>query len=72
VYVEGRIQTNEWEDNDGNTRYTTEIVARNVQFLSGGDGGGGFSGGGGGRHDQSRPEVEDDFDQSFDDEDIPF
>jgi len=41
VYVEGRIQTNEWEDRDGNTNYTTEIVAQTVQFLSGGSGGGG-------------------------------
>lgn len=32
--VEGRIQTREWEDKDGNKRYTTEIVASNVQFLS--------------------------------------
>jgi single-strand DNA-binding protein len=77
VYVEGRIQTNEWTDNDGNTKYTTEIVAQNVTFLSGGGGGGGggYSGGGGsggGPSDQSRPQVESDYDQSFDDDDIPF
>ena len=73
VYVEGRIQTNEWQDNDGNKRYTTEIVANDVTFLSGGNGGGGggYSRGGGGG-DQRRPEVESDFDQSFDDDDIPF
>lgn len=42
VYVEGRLQTREWTDNDGNTRYSTEVVARTVQFLdSRGDGGGG-------------------------------
>ena len=35
VYVEGRIQTRKWEDRDGNDRYTTEIVAQTVQFLSG-------------------------------------
>jgi single-strand DNA-binding protein len=35
VYIEGRIQTREWQDKDGNTRYTTEIVARDVQFLGG-------------------------------------
>jgi single-strand DNA-binding protein len=73
VYVEGRIQTNEWTDNDGNTRYTTEIVAQSVQFLSGGSGGGSFGGGGGGGGmDQSRREVESDYDQSFDDDEIPF
>ena len=34
VYAEGRIQTRSWEK-DGVTRYTTEIVASNVQFLGG-------------------------------------
>jgi len=64
VYVEGRIQTREWEDKDGNKRWTTEIVANNVQFLSSkGEGGaqrssgGGTSSGGG---------------SSFDDGEIPF
>ena len=33
VYVEGRLQTRDWEDRDGNKRYTTEIVASDVQFL---------------------------------------
>ena len=33
VYVEGQIQTREWEDRDGNKRYTTEIKAQNIIFL---------------------------------------
>ena len=33
VYIEGRLQTRDWEDRDGNKRYTTEIVATDVQFL---------------------------------------
>ena len=33
VYIEGRLQTRDWEDRDGNKRYTTEIVANDVQFL---------------------------------------
>ncbi len=33
IYVEGRIQTREWEDKEGNKRWTTEIVARNMQML---------------------------------------
>ena len=33
VYVEGRLQTREWEDKEGNKRQTTEIVAQNVTFL---------------------------------------
>lgn len=35
VYIEGKIQTRAWEDRDGNKRYTTEIVASDVQFLGG-------------------------------------
>ncbi|MCY4645066.1 MAG: single-stranded DNA-binding protein [Bacteriovoracales bacterium] len=33
VYVEGRLQTRSWEDNQGQKRYTTEIKANAVQFL---------------------------------------
>jgi single-strand DNA-binding protein len=33
VYVEGRLQTRQWDDKTGNKRYTTEIVAQTVQFL---------------------------------------
>lgn len=36
IYVEGRLQTREWEDKDGNKRYITEIIAANVTFLGGG------------------------------------
>jgi len=35
VYIEGRIQTRSWDDRDGNKRYTTEIVANQMQFLGG-------------------------------------
>jgi single-strand DNA-binding protein len=33
VYIEGRIQTRSWEDRDGVQRYTTEIIAQNMQML---------------------------------------
>jgi single-strand DNA-binding protein len=33
VYVEGRLQTRKWQDKDGNDRYTTEIVASDMQML---------------------------------------
>ena len=33
VYIEGRIRTRSWQDNGGNTRYTTEIMADNLQML---------------------------------------
>lgn len=38
VFVEGRVQTREWNDKEGNKRYTTEVVAQRVQFLGGGSG----------------------------------
>lgn len=43
VYIEGRIQTRQWDDRDGNKRYTTEIVAREMKML---DSKGASSGGG--------------------------
>jgi len=33
VYIEGSIRTRSWEDKEGNTKWTTEIVARNMQML---------------------------------------
>jgi len=33
VYVEGRIQTNKWQDKEGKDRYTTEIIADQMQML---------------------------------------
>ena len=35
VYIEGRLQTREWEDKEGQKRSTTEINAQTVQFLGG-------------------------------------
>ncbi len=40
VYVEGRLQTRKWQDRDGNDRWTTEIVANEMQMLDGRDSGG--------------------------------
>lgn len=37
VYLEGRLQTRKWEDADGNSRFTTEIIAREMKMLGGGD-----------------------------------
>ena len=41
IYIEGQLQTRQWEDKDGNTRYTTEVKAREMQML---DSKGGSSG----------------------------
>ncbi len=41
VYVEGRLRTRSWDDKDGNKRYSTEVIASDVQFLGGREGGAG-------------------------------
>jgi len=45
VYVEGRLKTRKWTDKDGVEKYTTEIVADQMQLLGGREGGGGGGGG---------------------------
>jgi single-strand DNA-binding protein len=44
VYIEGRLQTREWEDKEGNKRSTTEVVAQTMQMLGRREGQGGGSG----------------------------
>jgi single-strand DNA-binding protein len=65
VYIEGRLQTREWEDKEGQKRKTTEIVANTVQFLGGRGEGGGSPGsssglGDGGGFDPGTPPPPDD------------
>src|SRR5712671_6766718 len=62
VYIEGKLRTRKWQDKEGKDRYTTEIVADNMQMLGGRAGGAGATGGerGGGA---SAPPKED-YDQS--------
>ena len=68
VYIEGSLRTRKWQDKSGADRYTTEIIANEMQMLDsrggGGMGGGGGGGGGAGRRSggQSAPPP-DDFDQ---------
>ena len=75
VYIEGKLRTRKWQDKDGQDRYTTEIIADEMQMLGGrggsGDFGGGSQGGGrapsqGGGNAPPQPGPDD-----FDD-DIPF
>jgi single-strand DNA-binding protein len=69
VYVEGQIQTRKWQGQDGQDRYTTEIVARDVQMLdSKGSGQPNASGSQGGTQGGGEAPA-DDFD---DGSDIPF
>jgi single-strand DNA-binding protein len=85
VYLEGRLQTRKWQDQQGQDRYTTEIVADEMQMLDSRGGGGsadfgggqsrsndyqgGGQGGGQSRPAQSAPPMPDD--GGFED-DIPF
>lgn len=76
IYVEGRLQTRQWDDKDGNKRYTTEIRGDRVVLLGGGArSGGGLSRGGadesmGGAH---APAAGGDVpDTPLTDDDIPF
>ena len=75
VYIEGKLRTRKWQGQDGQDRYTTEIIADEMQMLGGrgGAGGGGSFGGGssqgggqGGGNAPPQPGPDD-----FDD-DIPF
>jgi len=43
VYIEGKIRTRKWQDKEGKDRYTTEIIADQMQMLGGRGGGGGAS-----------------------------
>lgn len=54
VYVEGQLRTNKWQDQNGQDRYTTEIIASEMQML-GGRGGGGSGAGGGGDYQSTAP-----------------
>ena len=70
VYIEGSLRTRKWQDKSGNDRYTTEIIANEMQMLDGrsgggmgGGGGGEYSGGGGGGRGKQQQSPPDDFDQ---------
>lgn len=73
VYIEGKLRTRKWQDKDGNDRWTTEVIADEMQMLGGRGGGGGAPmGGGEGYAQPSQPSQpsrggSDDFD-----DDIPF
>lgn len=90
VYIEGPIQTNQWEDKNGQKRYTTEIKALTMQMLDsrGDSGSGGGSSSGGGNDNYSRgggntgvssgksggntKSEPVDFNDDFDDDELPF
>ena len=82
VYVEGSLRTRKWQGNDGQDRYTTEVIGSEMQMLGGRGGGGTGSmdsdmGGMGASRPQQRPQpaaqpASTGGDPGFDDDDIPF
>jgi single-strand DNA-binding protein len=75
VYIEGKLRTRKWQDKEGKDRYTTEIIADNMQML--GSRGGGAGGAPAGESRGSRPAPSEErapapaSEEGFDD-DIPF
>ena len=76
VYIEGKLQTRKWQDQSGQDRYTTEIVANEMQMLGGRSEGMGQSQGGGGfrkqPENQPAPAQQPKAEEDFQDDDIPF
>ena len=78
IFVEGQLQTRQWEDKAGATRYTTEVRVRDMQMLSysdqgeGGGGGGHRRGGGSSRPRQAPPREGVDYPPPDEGDDLPF
>lgn len=53
IYLEGKLQTRKWQDQSGNDRYTTEVIADQMQMLGGRNEGGNMGGGGGYQRQQA-------------------
>ncbi|HEY4645196.1 MAG TPA: single-stranded DNA-binding protein [Steroidobacteraceae bacterium] len=74
VYIEGRLRTRKWQDKQGNDRYSTEVIASDMQML-GGRGGGGGAGAGAESRPVAKPAAAEPAStaerEDFDD-DIPF
>jgi single-strand DNA-binding protein len=68
VYIEGKLQTREWEDKEGNRRFTTEVLANEMKMLGPRDAGGSPSSYGGAKV----PEYEGPPLPEEKDDDIPF
>jgi single-strand DNA-binding protein len=73
VYIEGSLQTREWDDKEGVKRKTTEVRARDMVMLGGGGGGSGEGGGGGGPRPSGGPSSGGgESGSAITDDDIPF
>tara|TARA_B100000073_G_scaffold140386_1_gene115551 strand:+ start:31 stop:480 length:450 start_codon:yes stop_codon:yes gene_type:complete len=72
VSVEGKLQTRDWEDKDGNKRYTTEVIADlygGVQILGSGGGENSFDTSSGMNQEPAKKEN---LDQTIEDDELPF
>ena len=74
VYVEGRLQTRSWDDNEGQKHYRTEVIANTVQLLDRREGGQGNGGDEWGSGAPARPRQSGGFSRGGDTEvdDLPF
>lgn len=73
VYIEGSLRTDKYTDKDGVERYSTDIIASDLQMLGGGNSGGQHrQGGGRGDTQQGYAPAQSAGDPNFDDDDIPF
>ena len=78
VYIEGKLQTRKWQDQNGQDRYTTEVVANDMQMLGSRGGDAGNRGQGAGSGFRNNPPAKqqavpaDSGSGGFDDDDIPF
>ncbi len=71
IYVEGSLRTRKWQDKNGNDRYTTEIIASDMQMLGGRGGSAGYVAGDAAPPMAERPVSTGAAEPDFDD-DIPF
>ena len=72
IYVEGRLQTRKWQDKDGNDRYTTEIVANEMQMLGSRGGSADMGQSAPPPRSESAAQGKGQADTDFVDDDIPF
>ena len=84
VYIEGKLRTRKWQDRDGNNRYSTEVIANDMQLLGArGSGSGGYASEGqgnyssegsraGGNSPSPSPSAAPTGDDADFDDDIPF
>ena len=72
VYIEGRLQTRKWQGQDGQDRYSTEVVGNDMQMLGGRGGSGGGISSSSGSYDNTGGASGPSSSAPLEDDDIPF